>query len=79
MSPRPGNCGIHFFRIEPFRASRENLIKFTTSCQNHITGDEKSQAQIFLDRLFQAIGLAGGFNGPAKLSRSQCVITWKMP
>jgi hypothetical protein len=31
-------------------------------CQKHITGDEKGQAQIFLDRLFQAFGQAGCLN-----------------
>jgi hypothetical protein len=59
--------------------SREKLSEFTAWCGKHIAGDEKGQAQIFLDRLFQGFGLAGGFNGPAKLSRSQCVITRKTP
>ena len=36
--------------------SREKLTEFTAWCQKHITGDEKGQAQIFLDRLFQAFG-----------------------
>src|SRR5579862_3581322 len=39
--------------------SRENLLEFVAWCQKHITGDEKGQAQIFLDRLFQAFGQAG--------------------
>ena len=39
--------------------SREELSKFTAWCQNHITGDEKGEAQLFLDRLFQAFGHAG--------------------
>ena len=34
--------------------SREKLSEFTAWCGKHITGDEKGQAQIFLDRLFQA-------------------------
>src|SRR5713226_3066899 len=37
----------------------EKLRKFVAWFQRHITGDEKGQAQIFLDRLFQAFGLAG--------------------
>jgi len=39
--------------------SREKLAEFTTWCQKHISGDEKGQAQIFLDRLFQAFGQPG--------------------
>jgi hypothetical protein len=31
--------------------SREKLAEFTAWCGKHITGDEKGQAQIFLDRL----------------------------
>lgn len=42
--------------------SREKLSEFTAWCQNHITGDEKGQAQIFLDRLFQAFGQSGSLD-----------------
>jgi hypothetical protein len=42
--------------------SREKLAEFTAWCQNHITGDEKGQAQIFLDRLFQAFGQPGSLD-----------------
>jgi hypothetical protein len=35
------------------------LAEFVAWCQKHITGDEKGQAQIFLDRLFQAFGQHG--------------------
>ena len=42
--------------------SRDKLIEFTAWCQKHITGDEKGQAQIFLDRPFQAFGHAGGLD-----------------
>jgi hypothetical protein len=38
---------------------REKLSEFNAWCQSHITGDEKGQAQIFLDRLFQAFGQPG--------------------
>ncbi|MCW5553322.1 MAG: class I SAM-dependent DNA methyltransferase [Verrucomicrobiae bacterium] len=38
---------------------REKLAEFISWCSNHITGDEKGQAQIFLDRLFQAFGQPG--------------------
>ncbi len=39
--------------------STEQLGEFTAWCAKHITGDEKGQAQIFLDRLFQAFGQSG--------------------
>ena len=35
------------------------LSEFVAWCEKTITGDEKGQAQIFLDRLFQAFGLPG--------------------
>jgi hypothetical protein len=37
----------------------EKLAEFVGWAQQLITGDEKGQAQIFLDRLFQAFGHAG--------------------
>ena len=37
----------------------EKLSQFAAWVQQHITGDEKGQAQIFLDRLFQAFGQPG--------------------
>ena len=40
----------------------EQLSSFASGYQNHITGDEKGQAQIFLDRLFQAFGLQGSLD-----------------
>ncbi|MCP5524737.1 MAG: class I SAM-dependent DNA methyltransferase [Verrucomicrobiales bacterium] len=39
--------------------SRETLSGFVGWCDQHISGDEKGQAQIFLDRLFRAFGLGG--------------------
>jgi hypothetical protein len=38
---------------------RDKLSEFTAWCAKHIAGDEKGQAQIFLDRLFQAFGQPG--------------------
>jgi hypothetical protein len=35
------------------------LSEFVAWCAKHITGDEKGDAQLFLDRLFQAFGHAG--------------------
>ena len=39
--------------------NREKIAEFAAWCQKHITGDEKGQAQIFLDRHFQAFGQPG--------------------
>jgi len=39
--------------------SPEKLAEFVAWCQKHLTGDEKGQAQIFLDRLFQSFGQSG--------------------
>jgi len=36
------------------------LSEFVAWCAKHITGDEKGDAQIFLDHLFAAFGYAGG-------------------
>jgi hypothetical protein len=47
------------FPTMPHMPDREKLLEFTAWCQKHITGDEKGQAQIFLDRLFQAFGQSG--------------------
>jgi hypothetical protein len=43
--------------------SREKLAEFITWCQKHITGDEKGQAQIFL----QAFGQPGCLTGDMAL------------
>ena len=40
----------------------EKLTAFVAWAAAHITGDEKGQAQIFLDRLFQAFGHAGSLD-----------------
>lgn len=37
------------------------LTEFVAWCRAHITGDEKGEAQVFLDRLFQAFGQPGIF------------------
>jgi hypothetical protein len=42
--------------------SREKLSDFVARCRKHITGDEKGQAQIFLDRLFQAFDQGGSLD-----------------
>ncbi len=40
-------------------ATPESIAKFIDFCQQHITGKEKKEAQIFLDRFFQSFGYAG--------------------
>src|SRR5215217_3747153 len=43
--------------------TRETLLQeFVDWCAAHITGDEKGQAQIFLDRLFRAFGQKGSLD-----------------
>ncbi|MFA7004612.1 MAG: DNA methyltransferase, partial [Verrucomicrobiia bacterium] len=41
---------------------RAQLTQFVQWCQQHIKGDEKGEAQIFLDRLFQAFGQPGSLD-----------------
>ena len=43
----------------------ESLQRFVNYCQQYITGDEKGQAQIFLDRFFQAFGYEGALQAGA--------------
>ncbi|MFB3891441.1 MAG: DNA methyltransferase [Phycisphaerae bacterium] len=38
---------------------RQDLAEFAAWARKHITGDEKGEAQVFLDRLFQAFGQGG--------------------
>jgi hypothetical protein len=43
--------------------SRESLLQeFVDWARDHITGDEKGEAQIFLDRLFRAFGQKGSLD-----------------
>ena len=37
----------------------QHLIEFVAWTSKHITGDEKGESQIFLDRMFQAFGQKG--------------------
>ena len=43
----------------------ETLHNFVTFCQQHITGDEKGEAQTFLDRFFRAFGHEGALEAGA--------------
>ncbi len=40
-----------------------NLQDFIAYCETHITGDEKGEAQIFLDHFFRALGHEHGLKG----------------
>jgi len=42
--------------------SKDKLAEFVAWCGKNVTGDEKGQAQIFLDRLFQAFGHVSGLD-----------------
>ena len=39
--------------------SPQKLVEFVAWVKQHLTGDEKGEAQLFLERLFQALGHAG--------------------
>ena len=52
-------------RIEPKKRSH-CLQEFVGFCQQYISGKERSQAQIFLDRLFQAFGHEGALQAGAE-------------
>ena len=42
---------------------KERLTEFVGWVREHLTGDEKGEAQIFLDRMFRAFELLGGEGG----------------
>ena len=46
--------------MSDFRSQK--LAEFVAWAGRHITGDEKGQAQFFLDRLFQAFGQKGSLD-----------------
>ena len=48
------------FRYNTLMPSAEKLAEFVAWCRQHLTGDEKGEAQIFLDHLFVAFGWPGG-------------------
>ena len=49
----------HPLRYNPRMSREERLAEFVGWAKQHSTGDEKGQAQIVLDRLFQAFGHPG--------------------
>ncbi len=48
------------------------LKDFVAWAQKHIAGDEKGEAQIFLDHAFQALGNAGGFKEAGVTLDNRC-------
>jgi hypothetical protein len=46
---------------------RQRLAEFTAWAAEHIKGDEKGEAQLFLDRLFQGFGQKGIMEAGATL------------
>ncbi|NEO86979.1 MAG: class I SAM-dependent DNA methyltransferase [Spirulina sp. SIO3F2] len=46
-------------------ATPESLHNFVQFCQAHLTGDEKGEAQVFLDRFFRAFGHEGAIEAGA--------------
>jgi hypothetical protein len=51
----------------PTEELRERLKQFAAWRYEHLKGDEKGEAQVYLDRLFQALGWAGVFEAGASL------------
>lgn len=51
----------------PVDVLRKRLTEFAAWRDEHLTGDEKGQSQVFLDRLFQALGWPGVFEAGATL------------
>ena len=56
------------FRYNVPMPSAEKLTEFVAWVRQHLTGDEKGEAQLFLDRLFQAFGHGGVKEAGATLS-----------
>ena len=50
--------------------SLQNIDQFIDFCQTHITGKEKQQAQIFLDRFFQAFRHKGAIEAGASYEQA---------
>ena len=50
-------------------ATAESLQTFVDFCDQHITGDEKSEAQTFLDRFFRAFGHDGALEAGAEYEK----------
>ena len=53
----------------PTEDLRERLEEFVRYRHEHLSGDEKGEAQVFLDRLFRALGHEGVFEAGATLEK----------
>ncbi len=52
---------------------QQSLADFTRYCRQHLRGDEKGEAQIFLDRLFSAFGFSEGLRGAGVMATKPSV------
>jgi hypothetical protein len=59
------------FISNPSMPSRDKLSEFGDGSDLHITGDERSEDQIFLDHLFQASSRGGGLKEAAATFESR--------
>lgn len=53
-------------------ATPDSLSKFVTFCKQHIKGEEKKEAQTFLDRFFRAFGHEGALEAGATYEEAIC-------
>lgn len=61
----------------PMSSTPETIAKFVQFCQQHIKGDEKGEAQVFLDRFFRAFGYEGAIEAGATYEeRVKKVLPW---
>jgi len=59
VRPAAGHFSVCIMPAMPDPDRQHRVTQFVRWCGQHITGDEKGQAQIYLDRLFQAFGQPG--------------------
>lgn len=64
VASRQHRDSISFLKVSISRG--QNLQEFVNFCQQYISGKERSQAQIFLDRFFQAFGHQGALQAGAE-------------
>ena len=55
-------------------ATPESLSKFVQFCNQHITGQERKEAQTFLDRFFRAFGHEGALEAGATYEREKLLL-----
>lgn len=57
---------VYFLHLPMTSNHQDNLEKFIIFCQQHVTGQERKEVQIFLDLFFQAFGYDGALEARAK-------------